>query len=165
MFKVVQGLTLQQSSKHPGLVRRFLHGHQVLNFTEGHHPLDPILCLLHPSLEIANCQEYLEPQAGLSGSMRNSNLIHSDLSASGPSTLSIFFTLETKGIMGGEDCCTQNEAKQRRIWKPYSWPLSGLKFFSRSVITVLYVESTITIYDLLQTISRIGSCMSNRDVT
>jgi hypothetical protein len=50
---------------------------------------------------IANCQEYLEPEAGLSGSMRNSNLIHSDLSVSGPSTLSIFFTLEKTG-MGGQ---------------------------------------------------------------
>jgi hypothetical protein len=36
-------LTLQQSPKHPGLVSRFLHGHQVLNLTEGNHPLDPIL--------------------------------------------------------------------------------------------------------------------------
>jgi hypothetical protein len=62
-------------------------------------------------LKIANCQEYLEPNAGLSGSMRNSNLIHSDLSASGPSTLSIFFTLKTKG-MGGEGSCAQKEAKQ-----------------------------------------------------
>jgi hypothetical protein len=43
MFKIKQGLTLQQSLKHPGLVSRFLHGHQVLNLTEGHHPLDPIL--------------------------------------------------------------------------------------------------------------------------
>jgi hypothetical protein len=30
----------------------------------------------------------------------------------------------------------------------YSWPLSGLKFFNRSVITVLYVERAIAIYDL-----------------
>jgi hypothetical protein len=36
-------LTLQQSPKHPGHVSRFLHGHQVLNFTESHCPLDPIL--------------------------------------------------------------------------------------------------------------------------
>jgi hypothetical protein len=43
MFKILQGLTLQQSPKHPGLASRFLHGHQVLNLTEGHHPLDPIL--------------------------------------------------------------------------------------------------------------------------
>jgi hypothetical protein len=103
-FKIRQGLTLQQSPKHPGLVHRFLHGNQVLNLTEGHHPLDPILWKLHPSLKIANCRDDLEPQAGLSGSMRNSNLIHSDLSASGPSILIIFFTLETletKG-MGGE---------------------------------------------------------------
>jgi hypothetical protein len=43
MFKVRQGLTLQQSPQHPGLVRRFLHGNQVLNLTEGHHQLDPVL--------------------------------------------------------------------------------------------------------------------------
>jgi hypothetical protein len=54
----------------------------------------------HPSLKIANCGEYLEPQARFSVSMRNSNLIHSEFSASGPSTLLIFFTLETKGIGG-----------------------------------------------------------------
>jgi hypothetical protein len=101
MFKIRQGLTLQQSLKYPGLVHRFLQGHQDLNLTQGYHPLDPILCILHPSLKIANCREYLEPQAGLSGSMRNSNLIHSDLSASVPSTLSIFFNLETKGMEGG----------------------------------------------------------------
>jgi hypothetical protein len=36
-------LNLQQIPRHPGLVCRFLHGHQVLNLTEGHHLLDPIL--------------------------------------------------------------------------------------------------------------------------
>jgi hypothetical protein len=30
----------------------------------------------------------------------------------------------------------------------HSWPLSGFKFFTRSVITVLYVERTIAIYNL-----------------
>jgi hypothetical protein len=43
MFKIRQGLSHEQSLKHPGLISRFLHGHQVLNLTEGHHPLDPIL--------------------------------------------------------------------------------------------------------------------------
>jgi hypothetical protein len=43
MFKIRQGLTLKQSLKHPDLVSRFLHGHQVLNLMEGHHPLDPVL--------------------------------------------------------------------------------------------------------------------------
>jgi hypothetical protein len=84
MFKIRQGLTVQQSLKHPGLVSRFLQGHQVLNLTEGHHPLDPLLWTFHPSLKISNCQEYLED--GLSGSMRNSNLIHSELSVSDPSS-------------------------------------------------------------------------------
>jgi hypothetical protein len=93
-------LTLQQSPKHPGLVSRLLQGHQVLNLTKGHHPLDPVLWASILEDRKANCWEYLEPDAGLSGSMRNSNLIHSDLSTSVPSFLSIFFTLETKG-MGG----------------------------------------------------------------
>jgi hypothetical protein len=43
MLKVGQGLTLQQSPKHPGLVSMFLHGHQDLNLMEGHHLLDPLL--------------------------------------------------------------------------------------------------------------------------
>jgi hypothetical protein len=77
--------------------------------------------------------------------MRNPNLILSDLSASVPSTLSIFFTLETKGMGMGSHA--QKEAKQEWIMKSYSWPLSGLKFFNRIVITVLYVERTIAIYD------------------
>jgi hypothetical protein len=34
MMKVRQGMTLQQSPKHPGLVRRLLQGHQILNLTE-----------------------------------------------------------------------------------------------------------------------------------
>jgi hypothetical protein len=40
-------------------------------------------------------------EAGLSEFMKNSNLIQSDLIASGPSSLSIFFTLETKGMGEG----------------------------------------------------------------
>jgi hypothetical protein len=43
MFKLIQGLTLKQSPKHPGLVSRLLHEYQVLNLTEYHHPFDPIL--------------------------------------------------------------------------------------------------------------------------
>jgi hypothetical protein len=52
----------------------------------------------HPFLNIESCREYLESKAEFSRSMRNSNLIHSDLSASVPSTLSILFILETKGM-------------------------------------------------------------------
>jgi hypothetical protein len=37
-------------------------------------------------------------EAGLSGSIKKSNLIHSDFYTSGPPTLSIFFTLEDKGM-------------------------------------------------------------------
>jgi hypothetical protein len=48
--------------------------------------------------------------------------------------------------VGGGGSRAQKEAKQRRIWKTYSWPLSGLKFFNTNVITVLYVERMIAIY-------------------
>jgi hypothetical protein len=43
MFKRRKDLTLQLTPKQTGLVRRFLHGHQLLNLTQDHHPLDPIL--------------------------------------------------------------------------------------------------------------------------
>jgi hypothetical protein len=43
MFRVRQGLTLQQIPNHPDFVRRLLHGHKVLNLTKGHHPLDSFL--------------------------------------------------------------------------------------------------------------------------
>jgi hypothetical protein len=42
MFKIRQGLILQQSPKYPGLVSKFLQEHQVLNLQEVHHPRDPI---------------------------------------------------------------------------------------------------------------------------
>jgi hypothetical protein len=83
-------------------------------------------------------------------------VIHSDLSASGPLTLSIFSTLETKRRGGFH---AQKKTKQLKIWKTYLCLLSGLIFF-RSVITVLYDEKTIAIYayNLFLTICRIGSC-------
>jgi hypothetical protein len=43
MLKIRQDLALPQCPKHPGLVNRFLQGHQVLNLTEGHQPFDPLL--------------------------------------------------------------------------------------------------------------------------
>jgi hypothetical protein len=44
--------------------------------------------------------------------MRNSNLIQSDLLASSPSTLSIFFTLETKGMGGLEGGALRTEGSK-----------------------------------------------------
>jgi hypothetical protein len=43
MFKVCQCLTLQQCPNHHAFASRFFDGHQVLNLTEGHQPLDPLL--------------------------------------------------------------------------------------------------------------------------
>jgi hypothetical protein len=97
MIKVRQDLTLQQSPKHPGLVRWFLHGHQVLNLKEGHHPLDPLLA-------------FILEDSKLSGVLGDSSwvvCIHDKLQLDPlrlvhvrPINLPIFFTLETKG-MGG----------------------------------------------------------------
>jgi hypothetical protein len=42
----------------------------------------------------------------------------------------------------------QKEAKQRRIWKIYAWPLSGLKLFNRSLIKVINVERRFASYNL-----------------
>jgi hypothetical protein len=66
-------------------------------------------------MKIENWQKYLE--AGFSGYMKNSNLIHSDLSTSGPSTLSIFPTLKKKGMEGS---CAKKESKQQIIQETYS---------------------------------------------
>jgi hypothetical protein len=112
--------------------------------TEGHQPLDSILLNLHLSLKIASCREYLEFKAEFSGSMRNSNLIYSDLSASGPSTLSIFFILETKewgfsSTEGGKAAVDLENLVISIVW---------IKIFNRSVITALYDERTIAFYDL-----------------
>jgi hypothetical protein len=65
--------------------------------------------ILHPSLKIENCREYLKPEAGLSRFMKNTNLINSVFSVSGASTLSIFFTLETKEW--GKFSCTEGGKK------------------------------------------------------
>jgi hypothetical protein len=43
MFKIRQDLNFQQNPKHPGHISRILQGHQILNLTEDHHPLDPVL--------------------------------------------------------------------------------------------------------------------------
>jgi hypothetical protein len=108
----------------------------------------------HPCLKRTNCQGYLE--ARLSGSMRNSNLIHSDLFASGPSALSIFFTLEIKqrGIVR---FLPTEEGKAVEYLETYSCPLFRLIFLNKSVIKMLYVERIIAIYYPFKTISRIGT--------
>jgi hypothetical protein len=98
MFKIRQGLTLQQNPNHPGLVIMFLHGHEVLNLTEGNHSLDPILWA-----------SILE-DSKLSGVLGGWVIwIHEKLQLDPlilvrirPSTLSIFFILETKGMGGGD---------------------------------------------------------------
>jgi hypothetical protein len=43
MLKVGQGLILQKSPKHLGLVSRLLQGHQLLKLMEGYYPLNSLL--------------------------------------------------------------------------------------------------------------------------
>jgi hypothetical protein len=141
MFKIRQGLTLQQSPKHPGLASRFLHGHPVLNLPEVHHPLDPVLWasiledsklsgVLGASIWVVWIHEKPQLDSFRFVRIRPINLVH-------------LLHLGNKRNGGSH---AQNEAKQHRIWKTYLYPLSGLKFFNRSLITVLYVERTIAIY-------------------
>jgi hypothetical protein len=60
MLKVRQGLALQQSPKYPGLVRRFLQQHQVLNLTEGYQHIKPLIQLSGNSfLNIKKFGDYL----------------------------------------------------------------------------------------------------------
>jgi hypothetical protein len=97
MLKIRQHLTIQQIPKHADLVSRFLQGHPVLNFTEGHQPSKhSIHSSVYPPLKKIKFQEFLEDV--FSESMKNSNLIQSNLSMSELSALSIFFTLDTKGM-------------------------------------------------------------------
>jgi hypothetical protein len=55
----------------------------------------------------------------------------------------------------------------RRRQSSGGWPLSGLKFFNGSMITVLYDERNIPMYgcNLFKIVSRYVSSKSNRDVT
>jgi hypothetical protein len=96
-------LTLQQSPKHPGLVSRFLHGHQVLNLTEGHHPLDPLLW--DPAFILEDIK-----LTGVLGASSWFVWIHEKLQLDPLRLVSVrpihlvmstFFTLETKGMGGG----------------------------------------------------------------
>jgi hypothetical protein len=85
--------------KHPDLFSRFLNENQMLYLTGRNQPFIHLINPSgHPPLKITKFQEYLE--AGLSGSMRNFNVIHSVLSASGLSILPKLFTLETRSLEG-----------------------------------------------------------------
>jgi hypothetical protein len=136
MFKIRQGLTLQQNPKHPGLVRRFLHGHQVLNLTEGHHPLDPIFwaSILKDSkvsgvLGISSWVVWIPKKLQLDPPrlihIRSINLVH-------------LLHLVNKRNGGGFLCTEGGKAAA---------DFENLRMFIvRIVITVLYVERTIAIY-------------------
>jgi hypothetical protein len=116
---------------------------------EGHHPLDPILWA-------SNLED--RKLSGILGASSWVIWIHENdplrLVCVRPINLVHLLHLGNKRN-GGGDSSAQNEAKQWKIWKTYSWPLSGLKFFNRSMITVLYIERTIAVYgyDLFYTIS------------
>jgi hypothetical protein len=98
MLKAVQGLTPV-----PNILVLSAGSFKSIRFSISRHAITHLIQSSgNPSFKIANFQEYME--AGWSGSMRNSNLIHSDLSASCLLTFSTFFTWETKeiGRVGGK---------------------------------------------------------------
>jgi hypothetical protein len=150
MFKIRQDLTLQQSPKHLGIVRRFLHGHQVFNLLEGHHPLDPILwaSILEDSKLLGVLggwvvwiHEKLQLDPLRIVRIRPINLVHL-----------LHLGYERNG--GGEGFSHAERGKaaedlENLLMATYSWLLSGLKLFNRSEITVLYVERTIAICDCI----------------
>jgi hypothetical protein len=145
MLKVGQGLSLQQSPKHPDLVRRFLHGHQVLNVTEGYHPLDRLLWAL-----ILEDSKLLGVLGGwvvrIHEELKLDPLRVICVRPIKISTLSIFFTLETKGM--GEGFLRTEGGKAAEDLETYPLELSRLKIYNRSVIKMLYVERTSTICDI-----------------
>jgi hypothetical protein len=59
---------------------------------------------LDPSSKIADYWAYLELQAGLPVSMKSSYLLISDFFTSSPSNISVFFTFESKTILGSIFC-------------------------------------------------------------
>jgi hypothetical protein len=111
---------------------------------EGHHPIDPILW------DPASILEDSKLSGVLGGWVvriyKKLQLDPIRLVCVSPINLVHLLRLGNKREGGGS--CAQKEANQRRIWKTYSLPLSGLKFFKRGVIIVLYVERTIAISDL-----------------
>jgi hypothetical protein len=98
MIKIRKGLILQQSPKHPGLFRRFLHGNQVLNLTEGHHPLDPVLWA--SVLEDSKLSGVLGIQGWVVWIHEDLQLDPVRLVHISPINLVHLFTLETKGMEG-----------------------------------------------------------------
>jgi hypothetical protein len=98
MLKIRQDLTLQQSLKHPGLVSRFHHGHQVLTLTEGHHSLDPVLWA--SILEASKLSRVLGASSWVVWIHEEIQLDPTILVRVRPITLSIFFILELKEIGG-----------------------------------------------------------------
>jgi hypothetical protein len=144
MFKVGYGLNLQQIPKHLGLVRKFLHGHQALNLTEGHHPLDPVLW--SSILEDSKLSVVLGASSWVVWIHEKLQLDPLRLVRIRPINHAHLLHLGNK--RNGGVLVHRRRQSSGGFAKPYSWPLSELKFFNRSVITVLYVERTIAIHDL-----------------
>jgi hypothetical protein len=109
---------------------------------EGHHPLDPVLwasilkdCIYSGVLGgwAVWIHEKLQIDPLRLVRVRPINLVH-------------LLHLQNKRNGGGGGSRAQMEENQRWIRKTYAWPLSGLIFFNRSLITVIYDERTIAIY-------------------
>jgi hypothetical protein len=126
-------MALQQTPKYSGLVRRFRH-----------HPLDPILWDPAFILEDSKLSGVLGIQGLVVWIHEKLQLDPFRLVCVRSIILVCFLHIGNRRNVRSR---AQKEAKQWRIWKTYSWPLSaGLIGFDRSVITVLYNERTIAVY-------------------
>jgi hypothetical protein len=138
-------LTLQQSPKHPGIVRRFLHGHQVLNLTEDHHPLDPVLWA--SILEDIKLSGVLGIQGWVIWIHEKLQLDPLRLVCISPINLVHLVHLGNKRNWGGRGFSRREGGKAAANLENLLMVIVWIEIYNRSVITVLYVESKITIYD------------------
>jgi hypothetical protein len=139
MLKVGQGMTLQQSPRHPVFINRFFQENQILNLTEVHHPFDPLLleCILEDSKVSGVLGGWFfciheEIQLDLLSLVR-SRSIH----------LLHFLNLAKR--KNRRD--SRTEDKSSEYLKTYPWSFLRLIWLNRIVIILFYVERTIAIYE------------------
>jgi hypothetical protein len=141
IFKIRQGFTLQQSSEHPGLISRFLHGCQVLNLPEDHHPLDPLLW--------ASILEYRK-LSGVLETLRWVIWIHEKLQLDPlrlvlVSPISLVHLLHLGNKRNGGFSPTEG-GKTAEDLENLLISIDWIEILQTNVITVLYIERTISIH-------------------
>jgi hypothetical protein len=136
-------LTLQQNPNYPGLVSSLLHGHPVLNLTEGHHPLYPILWA--SILEDSKLSGVLGTSSWVV--WMHENLQLDSLRLVCIRTINLVRLLHLENKKNGGLLVQRRRQSSRSFGKLTHDNCLDRFFFNRSVISVLYVERIIAIYD------------------